>query len=235
MNIGSFGGSWSEFPDMQDIASFHRWVYPVNRAERYLVLPDGCQDVLCIRHADGLVQIVSTGFDVRPRLVDLLPGTTITGYRLRPGAGVSAPAMQVIAADHDRIGEILDEQCEAWTNLDEAIVALSQSGETVGAVCRRMGISIRTMQRVFLGRRLPPPDYWQLLGRARRAAGLLSSGEPLAEIASICSFSDQAHMNRELVRWFGHTPAQLRRQSSILELLRQPALGNWTGEQISTR
>ncbi|HBO7091716.1 TPA: AraC family transcriptional regulator [Pseudomonas aeruginosa] len=220
---------------MQDIASFHRWVYPVNRAERYLVLPDGCQDVLCIRHADGLVQIVSTGFDVRPRLVDLLPGTTITGYRLRPGAGVSAPAMQVIAADHDRIGEILDEQCEAWTNLDEAIVALSQSGETVGAVCRRMGISIRTMQRVFLGRRLPPPDYWRLLGRARRAAGLLSSGEPLAEIASICSFSDQAHMNRELVRWFGHTPAQLRRQSSILELLRQPALGNWTGEQISTR
>lgn len=220
---------------MQDIASFHRWVYPVNRAERYLVLPDGCQDVLCIRHADGLVQIVSTGFDVRPRLVDLLPGTTITGYRLRPGTGVSAPAMQAIAADHDRIGEILDEQCEAWTNLDEVIVALSQSGETVGAVCRRMGISIRTMQRVFLGRRLPPPDYWRLLGRARRAAGLLSSGEPLAEIASICGFSDQAHMNRELVRWFGHTPAQLRRQSSILELLRQPALGNWTGEQISTR
>ncbi len=79
MNIGSFGGSWSEFPDMQDIASFHRWVHPVNRAERYLVLPDGCRDVLCIRHADGLVQIVSTGFDVRPRLVDLLPGTTITG------------------------------------------------------------------------------------------------------------------------------------------------------------
>lgn len=68
-----------EFPDMQDIASFHRWVHPVNRAERYLVLPDGCRDVLCIRHADGLVQIVSTGFDVRPRLVDLLPGTTITG------------------------------------------------------------------------------------------------------------------------------------------------------------
>lgn len=235
MNIGSFGGSWSEFPDMQDIASFHRWVYPVNRAERYLVLPDGCQDVLCIRHADGLVQIVSTGFDVRPRLVDLLPGTTITGYRLRPGAGVSAPAMQAIAADHDRIREILDEQCEAWTNLDEVIVALSQSGETVGAVCRRMGISIRTMQRVFLGRGLPPPDYWRLLGRARRAAGLLSSGEPLAEIAGICGFSDQAHMNRELVRWFGHTPAQLRRQSSILELLRQPALGNWTGEQISTR
>ena len=47
MNIGSFGGSWSEFPDMQDIASFHRWVHPVNRAERYLVLPDGCRDVLC--------------------------------------------------------------------------------------------------------------------------------------------------------------------------------------------
>jgi AraC-like DNA-binding protein len=82
---------------------------------------------------------------------------------------------------------------------------------------------------------LPPPDFWRLLGRARRAAGRIASGARLAEVADDAGYSDQAHMTRELARWFGMSPGQLRRSAPALDALLQPALGNWTGEQISTR
>ena len=42
-------------------------------------------------------------------------------------------------------------------------------------------------------------------------------------------------MTRAFARWFGHTPGGLRRQANLLEVVGQPALGNWTGEQISTK
>lgn len=200
-----------------------------------MVFPDGCRDVLIIRRPDGPDEIALTEFDFRPRTAALRPGAEITGYRLRPGAVVSPRALEAIAANHDRAETILGDECGGGSDLDDAIAALAAPGATVESVSQGLGVSIRTMQRHFLARNLPPPDFWRLLARARRAAGMLPFAAPLAEIASECGFSDQAHMTRDLVRWFGLTPAQLRRNAPVLDLLRQPALGNWTGEQISTR
>ena len=42
-------------------------------------------------------------------------------------------------------------------------------------------------------------------------------------------------MTRDFVRWFGATPAVLRRDHGLLGTLDQPGLGNWAGEQISIR
>jgi hypothetical protein len=42
-------------------------------------------------------------------------------------------------------------------------------------------------------------------------------------------------MTRDLARWFGMSPGLLRQSAPVLDALLQPALGNWTGEQISTR
>jgi AraC-like DNA-binding protein len=64
---------------------------------------------------------------------------------------------------------------------------------------------------------------------------MLSLPVTLAEIACDCGYSDQAHMTREFVRWFGKTPTWLCRDVRLLDLLNQPALDNWTGEHISTR
>jgi AraC-like DNA-binding protein len=58
---------------------------------------------------------------------------------------------------------------------------------------------------------------------------------PLADIACAAGCADQAHMTRDVVRWFGVTPAELRRNRELLGTLDQPGRGNWTGEQISIR
>lgn len=220
---------------MRNSASFHRWNHQAPQAERHLVFPDGCRDVLVITQADGSVHTTLTPFDFRPRVADLPADTKLAGYRLRPGAVLSADALQAVSASPGRVESIVADECGDWSDLDEAIMALTLPAATVAGVSRAAGLSIRTMQRCFLARGLPPPDYWRLLARARRAVGLLTSSAPLAAVASESGYSDQAHLTRALTRWFGATPAQLRRQTSTLHTLCQPALGNWTGEQISTR
>lgn len=220
---------------MKENEGFHRWWHQAHKAEQHIVFPDGCRDVLIIRPLNEPVQVVLTEFDLQPRIAKFPPGTEMVGYRLRPGVLVSARVLETVLENTGQVETILNEECGDWSDLDDAIVSLTEPGATVESTSRQIGVSIRTMQRHFLARNLPPPDYWRLLARARRAAGLLSSTATLAAIADECNFSDQAHMTRELMRWFGFTPTQLRKHESILENLRQPALGNWTGEQISTR
>lgn len=199
------------------------------------MFPDGCRDVLIVEPPQAPVRILLTSIDFRPRHADLAAGVRIRGYRLRPGATLSATALAAIARAPAHAESILADACGEWSDLDFAIQALAEPGMSVEVTARRLGVSARTMQRQFQARHLPPPDFWRLLSRARRAAAMLASSEPLAEIADECGFADQAHMTRDIGRWFGATPARLCRSRHVLDLLRQPALGNWTGEQISTR
>jgi len=43
------------------------------------------------------------------------------------------------------------------------------------------------------------------------------------------------HRGRCYVRYPFAGRRRMRRQPNVLDMVRQPALGNWTGEQISTR
>lgn len=214
---------------------FHRWDHSAARQVRHTVFPDGCRDVLVIQDACGAISVKLTGFDLRPRAVVTEAGTRMTGYRLRPGAEISPELLTRVAAEPGRVAEILGNALGAWGEVDDTILALTLPDATAGRVARDQGVSLRTLQRHFASRSLPPPEFWRLLGRARRAVLRLAQGRPLAEVACDCGFSDQAHMTRDLLRWFGTTPARLRRDGPALAVLAQPALGNWTAEQISTR
>ncbi|MBN9029456.1 MAG: helix-turn-helix domain-containing protein [Rhizobiales bacterium] len=93
----------------------------------------------------------------------------------------------------------------------------------------------RRLQRRFHEKYLPTPDFRRRLGRARRAAAALSVDLPLAAVAVSLGYSDQAHMTRDCLNWFGQSPARLRRDHAARAILAQPGLGNWTGVQISMR
>jgi AraC-like DNA-binding protein len=214
---------------------FQKWHYRIEAREMALIFPDGCRDVIIVQAPGQPDEVFLTDLDLQPRQAELRPETEMTGYRLRPGAAVDRKTLDAIAVCSDMAEEFLGNELAEANELDEIILALTRPLATVEAVSRLAGVAVRTMQRRFREASLPPPDYWRLLGRARMAACLLSSDLPLAEIADNCGFSDQAHMTRDMKRWFGGTPAQLRQDPHVLMLLSQPALGNWTGEQISTR
>ncbi|MCC4245446.1 AraC family transcriptional regulator [Stappia indica] len=225
-------------------AAFFAWQHLATAPERAPVLPDGCRDVLVLRPAGATPRVVLTEFDLRPRIAELAAGTLIEGFRLRPGAGVSPQVLAAIARDAAQgegdgaaeiLGNALSDPEGEDADVSAAIRVLAGPGESLASVARGLGVSPRSLQRRLRDRHLPPPDHWRLLGRARRAAGRLFGADPLAEIAAECGFADQAHMTREFVRWFGTSPERLRRNTALLDLACQPALGNWTGEQISTR
>lgn len=220
---------------MKPNAAFQKWHHLEESGEPITVFPDGCRDVLIDRRKGKPDRIFLTEYDLHPRHVTLPCGSEITGYRLRPGAVVGQDVLDAITQTLLEAGPILADAVGTPNDLDEAVAALTLPGATVQAVSRNLGVSLRTVQRRFRDLALPPPGYWRLLGRVRRAVAMLSLPVTLAEIACDCGFSDQAHMTLEFARWFGKTPAGLCRDAHLLDLLNQPALGNWTGEHISTR
>ena len=216
-------------------SAFLEWSYCAAERDRVTVFPDGCRDVLVINRPETRAFVTLTAFDFHPRHVALPQATVITGYRLRPGAAVNQRVLDAIAANPAAAREILSNAIGATDDAGAAIGALALPGASVRGAAKSLGISVRTLQRQFAGLRQPYPDYWRLLARARRAAALLTVCSSLADVAHACGFTDQAHMTREFARWFGQTPGGMRRQANLLEVVGQPALGNWTGEQISTK
>lgn len=220
---------------MSSGTGFHQWHHHSAVRTVSSVFPDGCRDVLVVRTPGEAPSVILTQLDFRPRNVCLAAGTEIAGYRLRPGAVVDKTVLRAISLDPEKAPSILTEIVAIPADLEEMIGACMQPLSGLRAVSGNLGVSIRTMQRRFRTATLPPPEFWRLLARARRAVSLLRSTASLADIAHDCGYSDQAHMTRETLRWFQWSPARIRRDAPLCDLLSQPGLGNWTGEQISTR
>lgn len=220
---------------MVSSAAYVLWHHRQEEEGFSTIFPDGCRDVLIWNAPAGPPVVTLSAYDHRPRKVGVATGTEIIGFRLRPGEIPCRDLLDAVADAPDKAAQTLDTALGPPGELTEAIEALSLPGSTALAVAATLGVSSRTMQRRFRACGLPPPEFWRLLGRARRCARRLGEPAPLADVAGDSGYSDQAHMTRELLRWFGLTPRALRRMPQERALICQPALGTWTAEQISTR
>lgn len=190
-------------------------------------------DVLVISSDNSEPNVVhATSYDMSPRQVKLRAGTALTGFRLRPGTIIDIRDLDAEAHSFTDLDAEISSIVRRDKDIIQIIDDLSLSGISVGSVARQQGISERTLQRRFKSFSLPPPDFWRKLGRARRAVQALPCRVSLSEIALEYGYSDQAHMTREFVRWFGKTPVQLRRNQATLKDLAQSGLGNWSSQAV---
>lgn len=149
------------------------------------------------------------------------------GMRLKPGTQVNESILNLAlatAASSDRANEYLDDACMFDRNVDVAIEALLKCGGSVSQTAAELGVTVRSLQRLFVQNALPTPSYWRSLARVRLAATNLDDTLSLAEHAIQLGFSDQAHMTREFGRWFGVTPAKFATDSQLQVALKQPGL-----------
>ena len=210
---------------------FRRWTYTAVADEVSLVLPDGCIDILvsyCDETGYNLIDV--TDWDFSPRQVRLVAGASLIGYRLQPGATIRLSDLADLKIEHGEISNLdsgVGDRVRYDQEVSEIVDALGLPDYSVERLAKQQGVSERTLQRHFRDLDLPTPVFWRQLGRARRAVWALPCRVPLAEIALEYGYSDQAHMTREFVRWFGRTPAQLRQDSPAINDLSQPGLGNW--------
>lgn len=204
---------------------FHPWTYTSTTDGSALIMPDGCVDIV-VEHCPktGARSLRLTQRDFGPRRVTTRGGSTLTGYRLRPGVQVD---MAEIGADPTALADQLRALGSKDAEPVEMIEALCLPNTSVAQVARTQGLSERSLQRYFRDHGLPPPRFWRQLGRARRAAQALPLDATLSDIALDMGYSDQAHMTRAFTRWFGCSPGQLRADPTGLAQLGAPGLGNW--------
>jgi AraC family transcriptional regulator len=86
-----------------------------------------------------------------------------------------------------------------------AQITLDQLAAVIGCDAGRLSAAFRRHLGCTVG------DYQRRL-RVEQAAGLLATGRlPIAEIAVLCGFADQPHLNRAFKAQIGTTPAAYRR------------------------
>lgn len=206
---------------------YHRWDYFVTADETSIIQPDGCRDVIRVSRPEQPDEILFTNWDSQPQAVPLQAGTKMVGYRLSPGTTIASTVLMNNDPNTFALEDMIESEGTQSLEISELIETLAQSNLTVQQVAKQSGRTVRTLQRQFRDLSLPSPDYWRLLGRARRAASALPCRVPLVDIAYEYGYSDQAHMTREFVRWFGNTPSQLRQDKVSVVSISQPGLGNW--------
>lgn len=206
---------------------YHRWDYWVTADETTIIHPDGCRDLICVSRGGEPDALYVTEWDSQPQVVHLQAGMKIVGYRLSPGTTIASTILTNEKPNAAALEDMIESEAVQSSEIFEIIETLAHSNATVEQVARHKKRTARTLQRHFRDLSLPSPDYWRLLGRARRSAKALPFDVSLADIAHEYGYSDQAHMTRQFVRWFGCTPARLRHDKVSIAGITQPGLGNW--------
>ena len=79
------------------------------------------------------------------------------------------------------------------------------------ALALHTGLSPFHLSRVFQRATGLPPHAYLTQRRVAEARSLIGGGEPLADVALACGFSDQSHMTRQFKRQLGFSPGAYRK------------------------
>ena len=212
---------------------------------RFAVWPDGCRDLIVVASKDDPATIVCSGLDAGPRQVACDEGTFFVGVRLAVGVTFPWEKENPCSKHGD---QILSQTpllgCHEWGSENDSGGTLEKLVSVVnhfaspapswvseylqdvrdGEVPRAMPLSERSIRRKLAEASGAPPRYWKSLARVRQAALEVARSEAsLVLVAMKHGFSDQAHMSREIRRWFGVTPATLRNnRKQYIERLSAP-------------
>jgi AraC-like DNA-binding protein len=93
----------------------------------------------------------------------------------------------------------------------ERIDAAPEHPASLDELAAIAGLSRFHFLRVFRRATGQTPHAYLVMRRVNRARSLLAAGEPPAEVAAACGFSDQSHLNRVFKRFVGTTPGAYAR------------------------
>lgn len=194
-----------------------------------VVLPDGCRDLIFTCSSGSapgwkISQLFDSAFCTGEKSVAI----HMTGYRFSPDTTIQSERLlreleKLTPEDHGNIIALVSEFATGNNDVREALAYIAQGQKTVDQYARACGISRRSFQRLLLLNTGRSPVYWRQLARIRLAGRLLGKASSLAEAAADAGFSDQAHMSREFIRWFGIQPDRFRSDTILQKQLTEPA------------
>ena len=203
------------------------WRFEAREAMTVRVAPDGCRDLIVVVPRSGApVSFVSALADAT-ETPGFAAGDRAVGVRLRAGVRVDERALAASLRGGERCddGDLFAAIADAVTlapRVREALACLREA-PALALAQGRLGVSERSLERLLSQGTGRGPLFWRNLARARRCARALAGAAPLAELAADHGYADQAHMTRELRRWFGAPPTRLRAMPAFLSTLDAPA------------
>ncbi|MBL4603452.1 MAG: helix-turn-helix transcriptional regulator [Emcibacteraceae bacterium] len=186
-------------------------------AQEITVIPDGCRDLI-MREDVGVAPVwsVSPLFD-QSQLITTHSGTKYLGFRMKAGVRIDEHGLLELIRSEKTIdiNSFLGDFARYDTNVDEVLLCLASDIKTVDDAARQLGVKIRTLQRLLMSNTERPPSYWLMLARARKTAADILRTNDNSDIAYKHGYSDQAHLCRDIKRWFNKTPSELKRSTNI--------------------
>jgi AraC-like DNA-binding protein len=210
----------------------------VPSAARSRILPDGCLDLIW----DGR-ELFIAGPDPAARWHESPAGTAYTALRFHQGTGPAAlgvPASD-LAGQAPRLADVwtaaaareLTERVEvdpagaltAWAAravtgdrvdpIARPVHALARRGAPVAHMADRLGLSARHLQRRCQDAFGYGPRRLGRILRLTRALEQARAGVPLADVAAVTGYADQAHLTREVRALAGATPTELLAELTV--------------------
>jgi AraC-like DNA-binding protein len=213
-------------------------VTPPTHAQRTLVLPDACADLIWCRGAEGFL----AGPDTGPAPVVQAAGTVFVGARFRPGAAGPVLGLRLAEAADQRVdatqipalrgrmpsgsmpprlalralavlvGDLTRER-PVDAAVTRAALLLGQAGGRAEIIARTLGMSERQLRRRCQAGAGYGPQTLRRVLRFRRFVSALDAGSlpagGLAAAAVQAGYADQPHLSRECIRLSGLTPRAL--------------------------
>lgn len=221
-----------EFGSAQEIAvkctaksALDFWRYSSAREDSSLVIPDGCRDLIFTQQVERQLRWFVSDLGHTSERVRLTADTEMLGIRLKPGMQIDERALSDWIGTNEpfslAIGDILDEFCTLLPSTIGILDCLKSGIHSVREAAGALGVSTRTLQREVRKQTGVSPQFWMSLARVRRAGRSLDEGANAAETAYSCGYSDQAHLSRDIRRWFGVTPTCLVNDTALLSQLDQ--------------
>ena len=193
------------------------WQHKTESDESFLILPDGCRDVVLVHTEQAGVQWFFSALQDAPLSVTLAAGAEVEGFRLAAGSRLDEQCLNAELAQAQSRAEL--HAVIATASRREAAIADALASLAAGEPIPTDPAAQRRWQRLFRLHAGRPPVFWRNLARARQAARQLQRGLPSIEVAGECGYSDQAHLSREMQRWFGMSPTQAAGSTTLAETL----------------
>ena len=205
------------------------WRFTAPSHSQGLVFPDGCRDLIVSLtvHAEPACFVTSLADQVETP--EFMAGQQIVGVRLHAGAQFDERALLDRLARHERFdsGDLLS-AIGAEVRLDplvHEVLAWLAEAPRLDTARASLGLSARSLERLLMSRTGRTPVCWRNLARARRCARALFGAGPLIAIAADHGYADQAHMTRDMHRWFDASPARIRSDAKRFEALNHAGFG----------
>ncbi|MDD1781386.1 helix-turn-helix domain-containing protein [Enterovibrio sp. ZSDZ35] len=198
------------------------WHSSVTELATLSVVPDGCRDVIVTEEGEGRAVHVSPLY-ANTIQVEMRPGVVMMGFRFAPGTSINeAGLLSAIRESPNDIADKIAVFTHLCPNVAEILAQTRIHQGKTSSLASTLGVSERTLQRCLSRETGTSPVFWLQLARARQSALSIGEGKPLCDIAFDEGYADQAHLTREIKRWFGVTPTVLKGRHDLLSQLTAP-------------